>query len=62
MNGLLGTVSVPSGYADQVYPACGLFLLGFFCLIPWVFGAFYLKSRNTTARYTLHRPLVLTNT
>jgi len=45
-----GTVSAPSEFIDQSYPACGLFLLGFFCLIPWIFGSFYIKAQNRTAR------------
>ena len=38
------------------------FLLGFFCLVPWLFGAFYLKARNTTARSAGILSLILATT
>jgi len=46
-----GTVPTPENdHTDQFFPACALFMLGFFFVFPWVFGALYMKATNPTAR------------
>ncbi|PRP79147.1 hypothetical protein PROFUN_13097 [Planoprotostelium fungivorum] len=47
-----GTVPPPDddGIEEEVFSACSLFLLGFFCVVPWFFGALYIKSQNAAAR------------
>jgi len=55
-----GTIPDPDPYVDHIYPACSLLLLGFFFLVPWVFGTLYLRSRNTTARTAGILSLILT--
>jgi len=46
----LGTISPPEDGIDDVFPACALFLFGFFCGFPWVLGSFYIRADNIIAR------------
>jgi hypothetical protein len=46
----LGTTSFWNGEHDEVYPACSLLLLGFFCFVPWAGGALFMRARSPTAR------------
>jgi len=49
-NGSFSEKTFRTGEGD-VLPACLLFGFGFLCCLPWICGTFYLRSRNSVARF-----------